>query len=240
MRSSLVFLISISLIFSLSSTVNAGWQLYDDFNSGNIDNQKWLVDNSSATISIENGEAKFIHKPGYPNDSSWLGIIDNPQSIIGIRTKIRIQSCTGDVRGRAGGWVGKIGENLLWSAIQAQFDQGRISFYVDLLTPDQNYDFIYSLFWGSFHSNWDNPFDITGETFNLEWMFKPDEIIGKTDNYGEMVFKYPQVVSPNEDHFKGIGTRSSTGNGPCTVYFDDVYVYRQTSSAGTNLLLLEE
>jgi hypothetical protein len=240
MRRILVFLISISLILSLSSAVSAGWQLYDDFSSANIDAQKWSVDESSASINIENGEAKFVHNPGHPNDSSWLQIIDNPQNIIGIRTKIRVQSCTGDVRGRAGGWVGQIGENLLWSAIRIRSDEGRISFYVDLNTPGPSYDFLYSLFWASFHANWDNPFNILGETFILEWMFKPDEIIGKTDRYGETVFEYPERVSQSEDSFKGIGTRSSAGDGPCTIYFDDVYVYSQTSSAATNLLLFEE
>ena len=104
MRESLVFLISISLILSFASSAAANWQLYDDFNSGSIDTQKWSVDDTSATISIENGEAKFIHNSGHPNDASWLEFNDNPQNIIGIRFKIRVQSCTGDVRGRAGGW----------------------------------------------------------------------------------------------------------------------------------------
>jgi hypothetical protein len=241
MKNSLVFIISISLIFSLSSTVNAGWVLYDDFNSGTtIDTQKWSIDDSSATISIESGEAKFVHNSGYPNDSSWLGIIDNPQNIIGIRTKIRVQLCNGDVRGRAGGWVGKIGENYLWSTIRIRSDERRVSFFVDLNTPSP-YDYLYTLFYGAFHYNWDNPLDIIiGKTFILEWMFTPEGVTGKTDSYGEMIFKYPERVSPNEDSFKGIGTRSSAGDGPCIIYFDDVYVYRQIPSAATNLLLLEE
>jgi hypothetical protein len=241
MKNSLLFIIVISLILSLSSTVKAGWQLYDDFNSGTtIDTQKWHVDNSSATISIVSGEAKFVHNSGFPNDSSWLSIIDNPQNVTGIRTKIRVQSCTGDVYGRAGGWVGKIGENPLWSDIRAQSDKGYIAFFVDLNTPDPNYDFIYSLFWVAFHANWDNPIDIIGKTYTLEWVYTPIAITGKTDSDGEIVFKYPETVLPYGDSFKAIGTRSSAGNGPCTIYFDDVYVYRPTSSAGTNMLLLDE
>ena len=247
MKNSLVFIISISLILILSSTVSAGWVLFDDFNSAIIDTQKWSMDDSSASISIENGEAKFVHNAGYPNDSSWLQIIDNPQNIIGIRTKIRVQSCTGDVRGRAGGWVGKIGENNLWSTIRIISDEGRISFLVSLNAPGPSYDYIYNLFFGSFHYNWDNPIDIIGKIFNLEWMFTPeevefktDDVTGETDSYGESSFKYPERVSPNEDSFKGIGTRSSAGDGPCTIYFDDVYVYTPTSSAGANILLLDE
>lgn len=240
MIKSILFIFSFLSIFSLSSAVSAGWVLYDNFDSGPINEQIWSVDSSSADITIENGEAKFVHKSGYPNDSSWLEIIDNPHNIIGVRTKIRVQSCTGDVLGRAGGWVGKIGENVLWSDIRAQSDEGFISFFVDLITPAPNYDFIYSLFWVAFHANWDNPLDIKGKTFTLEWMFTPKAATGRTDSYGEIVFRYPESVSLNEDSFKGIGTRSASGNGTCTIYFDDVYVYRQIPSAASNMLLLEE
>jgi len=247
MRSSFVCLILISLIIGLSFSAYADWQLYDDFNSGNINTQKWSVDNSSASIAIENGEAKFVHNSGHPNDSSWLQIIDNPQNVVGIRTKIRVQSCTGDVRGRAGGFVGNIGENILFSAIWARADEGRISSSVDLNSPAPSYEFLYTLFFGALHYNWDNPINILGKSFILEWMFTHDEITFKTDevtgtpvSYGEVVFKYPETVSTSEDPFKGIGTRSSAGDGPCTIYFDDVYVYRQTQSAATNFLLLEE
>ena len=209
--------------------------MYDDFSSGTIDTQKWAVDDSSADISIENGEAKFVHSSGFPNDSSWLTIIDNPEDIIGIMTRVRVQSCTGDVQGRAGGFVGKIDENVIWSSIRARDNENRISTDVALLDPANNYNFLYDLFFGSFYYNWDNPImDITGKTFILEWMFTPegvsfkaDDVTGTTESYGEMVFNYPDPVQSSENAFRAIGTRSSAGDGPCTVYFDDVYVYRQ-------------
>ena len=238
MKKYLIFIILMALILSVSSTVSAGWQLYDDFGSPTIDTQKWAVDNSSASISIENGEAKFVHNAGHPNDSSWLRIIANPENIVGIRAKIRIQSCTGDVRGRIAGFVGKIGENGLFSGVQARTDRGRIETYVSVEKP--NYEYLYDLFFGTFHSNFNNPFDITGNTYTIEWMFSPNEVNGTVEGQGKINFKYSDRVSPHESSLKGIGTRSSAGNGPCTIYFDDVYVYSQTSSAATNLLLLEE
>ena len=38
---------------------------------------------------------------------------------------------------------------------------------------------------------------------------------------------------------KGIGTRSTNGDGPCVVYFDDVYVLTSGGSPSIPLLLLE-
>jgi hypothetical protein len=215
----------------------AGWELYDDFNSGVINSQKWFVDDSSANISIENGEVKFFHKPGYPMDRSWLKIVDNPQSIIGIRTNIRVQSCTGDVHGRIGGWVGKIGEKELWSSMDVRADEGSIRMWVGHDTSSLEW---LNLFGGGFNYITENPLNIIGKTFTIEWMFTPEKIVGKTDSYGEMVFKYPDKVLPPESSEKAIGTRSVDGMGPCVIYFDNVYVYRKTPSAATNLLLLEE
>jgi hypothetical protein len=238
MKKYLILIISMSLIFSLSSTVSAGWQLYDNFDSGTIATQKWTLDDSSASISIENGEAKFVHNAGYPNDSSWLEIIDNPENITGIRTKIRVQSCTGDVQGRIGGWVGKIEENPLFFNIGAKSDNSRIEINVGVNSP--NYEYLYNLFGGAFFYNSGNPLDFTGKTYTIEWMFSSKEVNGAVEGQGGINYKYPNIVSPYESSFKGIGTRSNAGNGPCTIYFDDVYVYRQIPSPATNLLLLEE
>lgn len=232
----LIIVVSVTFIVGVSSLADAGWELYDNFDSGAVDPQKWAVDDTCATISIENQQAKFVHAPGYERDSSWLQIIDNPENIIGIRADVRVQSCTGDVRGRLGGWVGQQGENELWSAIEARADEGRITIYVGYDTPT---DWL-SIFFGGFHYIWENPLDITGKTFTLEWMFSPEQIKGKTDRYGEMTFRYPDPVPPHQSSFKGIGTRSNAGQGPCYVYFDNVYVYRQIPSPATNLLLLDE
>ena len=238
MKNIMVIVISVSLILGLSISVNAGWVLYDDFNSGTINTQLWWEDESSAaTISIENGELKFVHPVGHPNTSFWLEIIDNPENIIGIRTKIRVQSCTGDVRGRIGGWVGKLDNNEIWSTMDVRASEGRIVVYAGYEPSSQEW---FNLFHTGFYYNWENPLDIIGKNFVIEWMFKPDEIIGKTDSYGENIYKYPERVLPHESSFKAIGTRSNPGEGPCVFYFDDVYVYRQTPSAARNLLLLDD
>jgi hypothetical protein len=236
MKKALISIVT-SLALGYFSIANAGWVLYDDFESQQINTDKWYIDDSTGSVSIENGEAKFVHTAGPQNDNNWLYIKDNPQNIIGIRSKIRIESCTGDVRGRIGGWVGKIDSSEIWSSMEVRPYEGRIVVYAGYDTPSQEF---FQLFFNAFHYNWENPLDITGKNFIIEWMFTPEKVVGKTDSYGEIVFRYPNRLPSHEDSFKGIGTRTNAGDGPCYIYFDDVYVYRTTASAAGNLLLLDE
>ena len=230
---------SFLFILVIAFQVHAGWQLYDNFDSGTaIDESKWSIDDSSAVISIENGELKFVHQSGYPEDSSWLTMIDRPQSIAGIRATMRVESCTGDVRGRIGGFIGQVGENIVWSALRIRPSQGRIETSAALLAP--NYDYISDIFFGAFKYDWEEPFDITNQNFTVEWLFSIRETTARTDAFGDIIFEYDAPLSPTADHFRAIGTRSNTGEGPCEIYFDDVYVYRKASLTAPHLLLLED
>jgi hypothetical protein len=240
MKTAMRIFIAVFMLFGTVANLQAGWQLYDDFNTGTtFDARKWTVRDDSAVISLENGEAKFVHQPNYANVSSWLQIIANPQNITGIRMKIRIGQCVnGDIRGRAAGYVGKTGGNYIWSAARARYDRGRIETYATLLTP--NDDYLKDVFFSAFKYNWQQPFDISNQNFIVEWMFSPEDVTVKTDQFGEIIFEYAAPLAPSDKTFKGIGTRSSNGDGPCTFYFDDIYVYRKTTSPANNLLLLEE
>lgn len=66
----LVIIVSLSMIIMLPVKGYAKWFLYDNFNSNQIDPELWDIDNSSAEITVENGEAKFVHDTLSPNDSS--------------------------------------------------------------------------------------------------------------------------------------------------------------------------
>ena len=225
------------LVFVLPA--HAGWQLYDNFDSGTtIDESKWFVDDSSAIISIENGELKFVHKRNFPNDSSWLEIIDRPRTITGIRATIRVENCTGDVRGRVGGIIGQVEENYVWSAARISASEGRIATYANLL--DTSYNYLGDIFFSSFKNNWDAPLDITNKNFTIEWSFSTDELVVKTDAFGDIAYESDEHMSSTTDHFRAIGTRSSSGDGPCSVYFDDVYVYRKPAAIAPQILLLKE
>lgn len=232
-----LYVVILTSVWAINS--HAGWKLYDDFSSLTINTDKWIVDNSSANITIESGEVKFYHQENHPNDSSWLQIADNPQSILGIKAKIRVQSCVnGDVRGRIGGYSGTLGDKFIWSAIQVRYDRGRVEASSSLLTA--NDDYLYDLFFAAFKHNYAQPFNITNQSFVLEWIRTNNGFIAKSDGQGEIVYEHDGNINLSEYTFKGIGTRSSNGDGPCTIYFDDVYVYRQTPSVAPNMLLLED
>jgi hypothetical protein len=230
--------ISYSILFILffAFQAHAGWQLYDDFDSGTtIDESKWSIDNPSATISIESGELKFVHQSGHPNVSSWLAMIDRPRTITGIRATMRVENCTGDVRGRLGGIIGQVEENYVWSVARISALRGRIATYANLL--DTSYDYIGDIFFSAFKHNWNTPFDITNQSHTIEWSFSTDALTVKTDAFGDIAYESDVPMTPTTDHFRGIGTRSSNGDGPCSVYFDDVYVYRQSTIVPQIMLL---
>ena len=59
MKISIVFTCIALLLFGFTAYAQTNWQLYDNFNSAQIDSSKWETDDSSATITVENGRAKF-------------------------------------------------------------------------------------------------------------------------------------------------------------------------------------
>ena len=155
-----------SLVFILIITfqAHAGWQLYDNFDSSTtIDESKWSIDDSCGTISIENGEIKFVHQSGHPDDSNWLTMIDRPQSIAGIRVTVRVENCTGDVFGRIGGIIGRVSEGEVGSTLRIKPFTGRIEAAEMLLDADNLY--LSDIFYGSFKYNEEEPFDITEPEF---------------------------------------------------------------------------
>jgi hypothetical protein len=224
MKSTNSFVILAILTLILSINANAGWELYDNFSSGSIDSQIWDIDESSATITVESGRAKFVHKQGqqYVRDSSWLVMINNPENIKGIKATVTVKSCTGDVRGQMGSMVGKIGDNYTFSVIQVDANKSRIGFPVVVIGPAPDNEYLYDLFWGSFK----NPINIIATSYTIAMQFSNLKIIGSVDGLGEKTYILAENLSNTDDHFKGFGTRSNNGDGPCTVYYDDVYVYR--------------
>ena len=57
MKKAIIFICIAALLLGSTVYARADWQLYDDFNSGSIDPQKWEVDDSNATIIVENVRA---------------------------------------------------------------------------------------------------------------------------------------------------------------------------------------
>jgi hypothetical protein len=211
----------ILLVFSVNGY--ADWELYDDFNTGStIDENKWGVDNSSGTITIENQRAKFVHATGHPNDSLYLNFHQNQETIAGVRTTVNVASCTGDVRARVVGYAGKIGSDHIWSGVQLQKSLQRVYASTILEGPPPDYITGDSLHYAELQS----PVNIEGATFVVTMMFYDDRISCTVEGLGEVTYTYASAIDPATDIWRAFGTCSSNGDGPCTVYFDDVYVYR--------------
>jgi hypothetical protein len=230
MKKFLRFLVAISVVATigvLSSEGYAGewgWRLYDNFKSGTIDPNRWTIDSSSANISIVGGKAKFEHLQGHANDSAWLGINIAPETVKGIKAKVTVKSCTGDVRARIGGYIGKVENDYVFDELNLQGSIGSPRIYGNLAVTGgpPNFPFLYNLFYGEFI----RPVEIIGHTFTITMIFSDEEFTYNVSGLGEIEHELPEDLSPTDIFFKGIGTRSTNGDGPCVVYFDDVYVLR--------------
>jgi hypothetical protein len=218
---SLLYLIAFFLLFSTSGY--PGWEIYDDFNSGTtINEQKWNIRDSSGLITIENQKAKFVHAQGHPNDSLYLIMNDNTDNIAGIKATVTVESCTGDVSARIGGYSGKVDENHIWSSLQLQDSMDRIYSSTGLEGPSPDYTWVQDLHYAQFK----RPITIEGNTYTVSMLFSDEKITYEVIDGGKIEYIYPTAIQTSTDFFRAIGTRSSNGDGPCTVYFDDVYVYR--------------
>lgn len=245
---SYVFLVVATLVFSMASVpAYAEWKLYDDFNSGIIDEDKWARSGGTADITIENGMVKFVHS-GPGSGSTWLLPNIDRQKIKGIKATIIFDSCTSDcspddecpkdVRGRIGSFIGTEKLNpeyfiLTEMCLEPYFENRntpRLFGQVVRLDYPKGLAWVDTPYWGCFlHENGILPGDVMGVpyTFTMEWtrvgVKYEVEGGGKAQYRWEKTLNIERIRDPNKA-FVGIGTRSDSGSGPCTVYFDDVYL----------------
>ena len=114
MKKTLISLFVIGIITLFTAGAYAEWVLYDNFDSEEINLNKWDIDDSSADIFIEDGRVKFEHGDGTAGDSSWLIFKKCPETIVGIRATVTVESTSGDVRARVGGPLGTVGEEYYY------------------------------------------------------------------------------------------------------------------------------
>lgn len=238
------------LLFPINSF--GGWVLYDDFNSGAIDVTKWSENNAplSEPISVEDGAAKFILDTDNKNVSGWLGILQSPEKVKGIRAKVKFASNVVGVRARMAGYVGTTQDgDPVWNQIcmQQGLLNAKYNVYVwyasgALLNSNRNntiMDYLYGEFPRPLAGTYSDPTDLTGEWVTLEILFNPAKFTyGLPDpQYNWYLKKYKPLFKINkfpkvpnaEDTFKGIGVRASNAapdGQECIIYFDDVWVLR--------------
>jgi len=246
-----VLVVSVVLGILIANSIHAQtyvWKKYDDFNSGVINTNKWDIDDSSATITIDNGRVKFVHNAGFANDSAFLTIKKGVTNIWGIKATIQFESCTApapdytDVRARVGANIGEEAETLtnrVWASLGLEpyytnKTYPRFYGFVNVWDTTRNPDeLIADLFYAYFPREvGEVPADVIGIPFTIteEWTAKSVKFT--VASKGKTTYNYDKKykVIPMTDATKayvGIGTASNSGFGTCTVYFDDVYVLRK-------------
>ena len=225
-QTALILAIAMSLMI-LPGTSLAGWVLYDNFNSGTINPAKWNIDNSSATITVEGGRVKFVHRTGTAGDSSWLTIKRNPRGVKGVRADILIMSFRGrDPRARIGTIPGYAnnGNRRLWQSFEAR--PGRRWLSGSVSVNNSNWVWLRNLVW---HSQ-QEPILLVGRQLRISIT---TNLSARTFSffargYGNNIFTSYENLSAytNSNPFSGIGTRTSSAAGSIVVYFDNVWVLR--------------
>jgi len=251
MKTRWILFVAVFLGVAIVSSVSAQtyvWKKYDDFNSGAIDTNKWDTDASSAVISIENGKAKFVHRPGFAGDNAFLTIKKGVTNVWGIKATIQFESCTApapnytDVRARVAANIGVEAvtpTNRIWASLgiepyYANNTYPRIYGFINVwdTTPSPD-ELITDLFYAYFPREiGEVPDDVIGIPFTIteEWTAKSVKFT--VANKGKTTYNYDKTykVQPITDATKayvGIGTASNSGLGTCTVTFDDVYVLKK-------------
>jgi hypothetical protein len=215
----------------LNFNCEANWVLYDDFNSSTqIDNDKWEMKLPNGSFNIENGKAKLVQYSGSPGVWNSILLKQNVGTIKGVRAKILVTDCSSAVEVRMMSIIGNIGQDNLFCkfSLRPQYED-----FAPSLTVISNFNTKSSYFWGHFK----RPADVIGTQHTLSIDYSRKEINYSTDSYGDIHLYFPSEIERPDVYYTGIGT---TGNGSCTVLFDDVYVNKDISQNNSSILLLLE
>lgn len=226
-------------LFCTAGMAAASWELYDDFSGGTIDPAKWSPSDKSATITVENGMAKFVHNAGFPRESARLSILDSPETIGGIKATVLFESCSNDneVRARIDGFIGNLDNNFVYANVEMRPYQEMIRAEGALLGPAPDYTYNGAMFYGE--NNDPENKNLIGTPVTISYISNQKFFDVDIEGQSGITFTFHQALSevtPVEENFTGIGTRSNSGKGTCTVYFDDVYIMRNSSFSWSSMV----
>ena len=201
--------------------------LYDNFNSGTINPNLWDLDQSSATITPEDGRVKIVHDLTLPNDSSWLIFKKKPEKIKEIRVKIWIEqfptvSYFGDPRVRIAAWQGEDKDgNPVMNQLQVRPEFNTIDFRASAMADELAINILYEIFAGYFKS----PIENLYQQFELILGFDRSKLEYEESSLGKISYELKDKLLPTDLVYKGIGTRNNYWyDGEFTLYLDDVHV----------------
>ncbi len=220
MRKKQIFVLIVLIMLSTAGfSHSASWQLYDDFNSGSLDSAKWNNGSTVSAVTVENGKLKIDHNAGNPGKSGYITLLENPENIYGLKASVTISSCTGDVRARIAANPGEIGAGYVWTALQFQQGQNRIYSFSAIYGDPPDTD----LHFGAFK----NPIDLIGNTYIGTVEFLDNDFNYEVDGLGKITYSNITPLDSRNNTWRALGSRSTNGDGPCTIWFDDVYVLRK-------------
>ena len=224
----LVLFLSLLLLPLAGGNALAGkWKKYDDFNKSNqIDTQKWDIRDENGTIEIENGRAKFVRIAGNPRTVHHLVFNECPENIIGIKATIEVMPDCTSTDEEVGLFFHLGTFDNYYSGVNACIDpdRNRIAGSLLVLDQDNDYTFLYDLFWSMLASNVDI---VQDGPFTVSAIYDSKRVIFEVEGRGKVIYDIPRKAGDKIDHWARIGAWSNNGEGPCTFYVDDVYVMRK-------------
>lgn len=226
----LILLVTLLIAPFMVTNASAGkWEKYDDFNKSNqIDTDKWDIQDDNGSIEIENGRVKFVRVTGNPRGNHRLLFKKCPESIIGIKATLEVEAdCKStdneiSIVTHIGTYNGYYSDTYTY----IEPDRNRIASSLGVLDQNDNYNWLYNLFWSHLTSGvdvvQDGPF-----TVSIVFDSKKKKITFEVEGHGKVVYDIPEKLGYKLEHFARIGDWTRNGEGPCTFYVDDVYVMRK-------------
>lgn len=165
-----VFVLATTFFISTQSGA-ASWILYDDFNSGVLDVNKWEVQGLTSNgplegeIAVVNNKLRITHYPpaiGADASGQIIGLLMKQYraSISGVRADVKVHSCDGEQQARVQTVVGYTEQpqpdqyNLMVAQSSIRPDQNTIAglSFIDTWARNGAYiDFVSDVFWGGFY-----------------------------------------------------------------------------------------
>jgi len=231
-RAFVASVISIGILFA--TPADAGWRLYDDFNTGNaVDPTRWsLTERGAASISIENGKLRFETAAGVVDLSENAVMLKSKRKIRGVRVDVQIEktpSCSGDVRGRIHGYLGNSHDNKyrVWHQLMVRGGMEQIQAGTSYATFD--FASFEDLYFATLQHT-----KVTGRKVRLETTWTKKKVHDKANKAdGTLLYKFKKALKPLDksnlgDFRVALGTRATDllgSPGSCEILFDNVWVF---------------
>jgi hypothetical protein len=180
-------------------------------------------------MEIEEGKLKIILDKGPPESRYGLSFKLYAQEIKAIRAKVMIGPCTGDGRARIktdwpldddGEYSFQQGINIYGNE---EIENKFIGYLLLYLTDN---DIIGEPWWiWKTELEFNPPGDIIGETFVVTVWFLPNRAKFSVRGHGRIGYTHKEGFTSSAGRGYSIQAKSWSGEGTCTVYYDDIEVF---------------